>query len=191
MTPITKHNSYSTNPYRDLLPESNILSVFYSDITDCSSEFKIIYNRGDNEINLGREIVSIKEQWFRSLSSLKRAPEFSKQNVFRKSINRSHCQKNGDIKKRFEELAQEWQSDIEFLSDINEIALHSAHQRIIGMGPKIIPLILDKIEKKPSYWFWALKSITGEDPVPPKDRGNIIKMTQHWLEWGRKNGYRN
>ncbi|MFZ4524630.1 MAG: hypothetical protein ACOYOE_03545 [Chlorobium sp.] len=94
-----------------------------------------------------------------------------------------------DSKERFEMLMQEWQCDTKFLSNIDEIALHPAYQRIIGMGPTVIPFILEKLITSPGYWFWALKAITGEDPVPAADRGDMVSMTQHWLQWGRENGY--
>lgn len=94
-----------------------------------------------------------------------------------------------DARERFEKLVQEWLSDTKFLSNIDEIALHPAYQRIIGMGPEVIPFILEKLITSPSYWFWALKAITGEDPVPADDRGDMVKMTQHWLQWGREHGY--
>ena len=93
-----------------------------------------------------------------------------------------------DAKERFGKLTQEWQSDTKFLSNIEEIALHPAYQRIIGMGPTVIPYILEKLITSPGYWFWALKAITGEDPVPAVDRGDMVNMTQHWLQWGRDHG---
>ncbi len=48
------------------------------------------------------------------------------------------------------------------------------------MDPTIILFILEKLITLQGYWFWALKAITGEDPVPAADRD----MTQHWLQWG-------
>jgi hypothetical protein len=38
-------------------------------------------------------------------------------------------------------------------------------------------------------WFWALKSITREDPVPAGDRGSTPKMVDAWLSWGKQKGY--
>lgn len=70
-----------------------------------------------------------------------------------------------------------------------EIAMHPAYQQIIGMGPTAIPFILSEMKEKKGHWFWALKSITGDDPVAPLDRGNVKKMTAAWLSWGREQGY--
>jgi hypothetical protein len=63
------------------------------------------------------------------------------------------------------------------------------YQRIIGMGERAIPYILEELERAPDYWFWALYCITGEDPVPEADHGNLDAMTRAWVAWGRENGY--
>jgi hypothetical protein len=57
------------------------------------------------------------------------------------------------------------------------------------MGPIVIPLILSEMVRKLGHWFWALKSITGEDPVSPEQRGRINEMTEAWLSWGREQRY--
>jgi len=87
----------------------------------------------------------------------------------------------------FYALTSKWQSEAQHLSLVTEIVMHPAYQQIIGMGEKAIPLIVRELETKPNHWFWALKAITGEDPVPPSQRGNIRQMTQFWLNWAREN----
>lgn len=57
------------------------------------------------------------------------------------------------------------------------------------MGHTAIRLILLEMKKRPGHWFWALKSITGEDPVLPEQRGRMKEMTQAWLRWGREKNY--
>lgn len=94
-----------------------------------------------------------------------------------------------DLLTRFNRLNTEWEAETAHFSSITKIAMHSAYQQIIGMGQIAIPLILSAMEKKPDHWFWALRSITGEDPVLPEHRGRLRQMTEDWLRWGRKNGY--
>ena len=65
-----------------------------------------------------------------------------------------------------------------------------AYQQIIGMGPRVLPLILRELEHKPEHWFWALRLIAQEDPVLPDHRGVVAEMTQDWLKWGRRKGLR-
>lgn len=90
---------------------------------------------------------------------------------------------------RFLTLKTEWEDNTAYLSSMTKIVIHPAYQQIIGMGQIAIPLILLEMEKKPDHWFWALRSITGEDPVLPEHRGRLRQMTEDWLRWGRKNGY--
>ncbi len=94
---------------------------------------------------------------------------------------------NSDIK--FLTLKTKWETETAILSSVIEKATHPAYQEIIGMGEDVISLILSEMKKKPGHWFWALKSITGEDPVLPEHRGNIIEMTKAWLNWGKKEKY--
>ena len=72
---------------------------------------------------------------------------------------------------------------------VTKKAMHPAYQQIIGMGKTAIPLILFEMMAKPGHWFWALKSITGEDPVSPEQRGDVNEMTQAWLRWGKEKRY--
>ncbi len=91
--------------------------------------------------------------------------------------------------RRFHRLVREWKDAKVFTSSGTEIALHPAYQQIIGMGKEAIPLILGELQREEDHWFWALKAITGEDPVPAGDRGQLPKMTADWLRWAEEHGY--
>lgn len=90
---------------------------------------------------------------------------------------------------KFLRLKTEWEDNTAHLSSVTESAMHPAYQQIIGMGPVAIPWILEEMRRKPGHWFWALKAITGEDPILPEQRGRIKQMTEAWLQWGREHGY--
>jgi len=90
---------------------------------------------------------------------------------------------------RFSNLAREWIESTCMLSSITEIVLHGAYQQIIGMGPTAIPFILLSMRQESNHWFWALKAITGDDPVSPEHRGKIKEMNDAWLDWGKKHLY--
>lgn len=90
---------------------------------------------------------------------------------------------------RFHNLVRQWKATTLFTSSGTEMALHPAYQQIIGMGKEALPLILGELKREEDHWFWALKSITGEDPVPEADRGSVPKMTAAWLQWAQKHGY--
>ena len=67
---------------------------------------------------------------------------------------------------------------------------HPAFQEIIRMGQAVVPLMLRDLTQRPRLWVWALPEITGADPVPPADRGDIARMGEAWLQWAKANGYR-
>jgi hypothetical protein len=91
---------------------------------------------------------------------------------------------------RFQALASEWKAQRGYTSSITKMSMHQAYQQIIGLGPRAIPLLLRELEREPDHWFWALKVLTGINPVPPEVRDNIEKMAEHWVSWGRQQGYR-
>ena len=93
------------------------------------------------------------------------------------------------VEQRFRRLEAAWDADTQFLSSTTAICGHPAFQEIISMGEAVVPLMLRDLAKEPHFWVWALPTITGADPVPPADRGNIAKMSEAWARWGRANGY--
>ncbi len=90
---------------------------------------------------------------------------------------------------QFQALAQEWRREARFASSPDRMFLLPSYQRIIGMGPKVVPFILRDLRRAQDHWFWALAAITGENPVTPDRAGNVRAMTAAWLEWGRQQGY--
>lgn len=91
--------------------------------------------------------------------------------------------------RRFQDLRRQWKEETLFSSSITEIATHPAYQQIIGMGRDALPLIFQELRREPDHWFWALKAITGEDPVPAADRGKLPRMAAAWLTWAGDHGY--
>jgi hypothetical protein len=89
---------------------------------------------------------------------------------------------------RFRRLAAEWKSSRGATSSLTAMAVHPAYQQIIGMGPAAVPLLLAELEREPDHWFWALKSITGADPVSAEHQGKLNEMTAAWIRWGQAQG---
>ena len=94
-----------------------------------------------------------------------------------------------DLEQEFLRLTQQWRAETVFSSSLTEMAAHPAYQRIIGMGRLALPMIFRDLATEPDHWFWALKAITGCDPVPPSHRGNLEMMAADWLAWGKSRGY--
>ena len=76
-----------------------------------------------------------------------------------------------------------------FLSNPDRMTEHLAHREIVSMGESAVPLILQRMQAQGGHWFYALRAITGANPVKPDDRGKVAEMQESWLEWGEANGY--
>lgn len=95
-----------------------------------------------------------------------------------------------DLERVFNRLVQNVLAATRSESSTQRISMHPAYQQIIGLGQPVVPLLLREVERKSGRWFWALKAITREDPVPKSDRGKTRKMIDAWLNWGNQKGYR-
>jgi len=100
----------------------------------------------------------------------------------------SSTQAAESIHERFRELRDDWKSKTRHLSNTAQIALVFSYQKIIGMGPDVVPLILSELEKEPDHWFWALEAITDENPVSESDAGDVEASARVWVQWGRDRG---
>lgn len=92
------------------------------------------------------------------------------------------------VSDRFHRLAAEWKEQSHFLSNSAQMAMLGPYQRIIGMGAPAVPLILEELRREPDHWFWALESITEQNPVPPEVMGKVRMMAQAWIQWGEQQG---
>jgi hypothetical protein len=93
------------------------------------------------------------------------------------------------VARRFRRLAEKWYRETRFTSSIHEIVMNKHYQQIIGLGPPAVPLILAEMKRRPHFWFWALRSITGANPVRKDMAGNLGRMTDAWLGWARRHGF--
>lgn len=96
---------------------------------------------------------------------------------------------NDSVEREFSKLAREWRDERHATSSTSKIAMHPAYQKIVGLGPAAIPLILRELQKELDHWFWALEAITRENPVPEGSYGRMAEMAAAWLKWGREKGY--
>jgi hypothetical protein len=92
------------------------------------------------------------------------------------------------LAEHFDALARQWKAETALLSSTKAMTDHPAYRAIIALGPGVVPLLLRDLEREPAHWFEALRALTGEDPVPPEQWGNIPAMTAAWLAWGRTRG---
>jgi hypothetical protein len=90
-------------------------------------------------------------------------------------------------RKTFEGLADLWERETGPYAFLYEKAMHWAYQRIIGLGPQAIPWILRRLAERSGHWFWALESLTGEDPAAGLE--TMAEAREAWLAWGRRQYY--
>jgi hypothetical protein len=93
-----------------------------------------------------------------------------------------------ELRRRFHKLADEWKEKSQFLSNTAQMALLRPYQSIIGMGWPAVPLILEELKRDPDQWFWALESITGDNPVRQESAGKVREMADAWITWGKARG---
>lgn len=69
--------------------------------------------------------------------------------------------------------------------------MHPSYLAIIGLGKEALPFILKDLQRETNHWFTALRAISKVEssPVRSEDAGNLKKMREAWLKWGKDNGY--
>jgi hypothetical protein len=91
-----------------------------------------------------------------------------------------------EIERVFRALADKWIKETGYLSDPIKKFMHPSHLKIIGMGEKVLPLILREAQKRSGHWFVALNAISPENPVKPEDETSLERVANAWLEWGKE-----
>jgi len=92
-----------------------------------------------------------------------------------------------ELERAFSTLVEAWRKETLGLSRIDKKVMHPAYQKVIGMGPQVIPLILRELQDRPTYWFEALRSISHEDPAQSSQSFDEAKDA--WLSWGQAHQY--
>jgi hypothetical protein len=91
-----------------------------------------------------------------------------------------------DYVSRFNRSVRKWRAETAYLSSTTDMFEHPSFIKIVQMGPKAAPLIISEISRQPDLLLGALPKITGENPVPSTDRGDIYAMASAWIEWYRR-----
>lgn len=93
---------------------------------------------------------------------------------------------SSSLEERFREQADKWDRETAYLSSTPKMILHDSYQKIMAMGPDVVPFLLRDLQQYRRSWFWALRHLTNANPVPPEDQGNLDKMIAAWVAWGRR-----
>jgi hypothetical protein len=93
--------------------------------------------------------------------------------------------KGARLKPEFEALAKQWKRETAIAGQLSKIVMHPAYQRIMAMGPDVIPLIVEQLSKEPGHWFWALHNLVPPGDDPAEGTTTIREATAAWLEWAK------
>jgi hypothetical protein len=109
--------------------------------------------------------------------------------AFAQPIAEMLVQRNAEAKvdhRSFYSALNAWKKEVAFVSSISEQVASPSYLRIIGMGEKVLPLILRELKEEPAMFFPALEAITGlNDVIPEECYGDLEAMSEAWLSWGR------
>ena len=97
--------------------------------------------------------------------------------------------KVGRISEQFRTLATKWLAETAFVSSVDDMRAAPTFTDIVRLGTPALPLVLQEMVRESGYWFPVIQEITGADPVAPGDRGNVQKMSDAWINWGRGKGF--
>lgn len=119
-----------------------------------------------------------------------RVPAVAGETYWRRVVDATSASKSpSSIRIQFDELATRWERETRNLSSPQAMASHPAYAKIIRLGNDALPLIFERMERQPGFWFEALRRITGEDPVQSAQRGNVDAMWKAWVKWGTERGH--
>ena len=89
------------------------------------------------------------------------------------------------IRIRLYDYLEKWHSETELLSNVNKITRNENFKKIVSLGIKAVPDIIEEIHLRPSNLVWALNHILGfkisNSPL------SIEEACRAWVRWGINN----
>lgn len=93
------------------------------------------------------------------------------------------------VRSVFETCLVLWKEETKLYSSLHTIVFNKHYQRIIGLGPDVLPYIFDEYRKNGGLWHNALEAITGENPITEDCVGRARKIQETWINWAKLKGY--
>jgi hypothetical protein len=90
------------------------------------------------------------------------------------------------LEQKFRRVADQWKAAVGSISNLDDIRGAAGYAELVALGRPVIPLILNELDSDPFYWFEVLAEITGVDPTPADQAGDVDAMTAAWKAWSRK-----
>jgi hypothetical protein len=85
------------------------------------------------------------------------------------------------VVERFERLRADWHQATWSMSSLTSMVMHPAYQAIIGLGPQVVPILIEDLRSEPEHWFWALRAIVGDDHG--HGATTLREAADRWISW--------
>ena len=82
---------------------------------------------------------------------------------------------------------EEWKRESTPLSFLEDAYNLPSYEKIVSLGMRAVPVLLQELAANADYWDVALRRITGEDPTTG-DEADIEAVCAAWLRWGHSKG---
>jgi hypothetical protein len=86
----------------------------------------------------------------------------------------------------FRRLVSTWRAETYFLPSVREKIENASFRKIIGMGDRVIPWIINEIERTPDFLVMALGFLVPSNPIPDSARGKLYEIVDFWLTWAQR-----
>jgi len=94
---------------------------------------------------------------------------------------------NYGVAREFHELVSRWRKETRILSSIQAKIFNRNYQRIVGMGPSVLPLIFSELAERGGQWYWALECITGDNPA--LGMTSVPEVKKAWLDYALQRNF--
>ena len=94
-----------------------------------------------------------------------------------------------EYKAQFDEIARQWKSETGGMSSVSQITSNKHYLRILSMGGKVIPFIIDDLRREAAPWFTALSVLSNRYDIGLEYRGQFRKIANAWIDWWENEGH--
>jgi hypothetical protein len=90
------------------------------------------------------------------------------------------------VEQRFRDLADKWSEETGHVSSLDDRISSPVYREIVKLGWDVVPSLLSDLQRTHRLWLPALAEITGLCPFDRSDAGNLRRMTEAWIRWGKR-----
>ena len=91
-----------------------------------------------------------------------------------------------DLEMQFKKSARMAFKQFGASSDLTRLFYSIGYLEVIGLGPRVVPLLLRDMRDDRRPWFFALSAITRADAAKNVNPGDIRGVIDAWLAWGKR-----